>query len=193
MKKVFLAIFLLLIFLPVSAPTLALAQVEITIDKDQQATISPVVVPQYDLPYPGILPGNPLYFLKTLRDRVIYFLISDPFKKAEFDLLQADKRLESGVYLIKKDRKNISLAETTISKGQNYFEEAVGKAVESQQKRKDSIAGFFEKLFIASRKHQQVLKDLEKDVNREDVKKIQTLRMRMERLEKKVSENIHQK
>ncbi len=47
----------------------------------------------YALPYPGMLPDHPLFFLKQIRDRVMELLISDPIKKAEFYLLQADKRL----------------------------------------------------------------------------------------------------
>src|SRR3989344_6985739 len=54
-------------------------------------------VEEYTLPYPGILPDNLLYPIKVFRDRIVSFLISDPLKKAEFNLLQADKRLQAGV------------------------------------------------------------------------------------------------
>src|SRR5260370_38981843 len=64
----------------------------------------------YQLPYPGILPDNPLYELNALRDRIYGFLISDPLKKSEFDLLQADKRLAVGISLFNKGKKE--LAET---------------------------------------------------------------------------------
>ena len=50
---------------------------------------------QYELPYPGILPDNPLYFLKAIRDNVLGFFITDPLKKADYSLLMADKRLQS--------------------------------------------------------------------------------------------------
>src|SRR5438309_421306 len=55
-------------------------------------TPSPVSI-SYQLPYPGMLPDNPLYFLKVIRDGVWSFLLSNPLKKADFDLLQADKRV----------------------------------------------------------------------------------------------------
>ena len=58
----------------------------------------------YEMPYPGILPDNPFYPLKTLRDRVVGFLITDPGKNATFDLLQADKRFQAGVMLYEKDK-----------------------------------------------------------------------------------------
>jgi len=45
----------------------------------------------YTLPYPGLLPDNPLYPLKMIRDRIILFLINDSAKRTEYYLLQADK------------------------------------------------------------------------------------------------------
>jgi hypothetical protein len=86
----------------------------------------------YTLPYPGILPDNPFYMLKTARDNFIGLLISDAKKKAEFNLLQADKRLQAGVYLIDKNKK-YDLAEQTISKGENYFEQAISKLEEAKK------------------------------------------------------------
>src|ERR1035437_474186 len=62
---------------------------------------------QYDLPYTGILPDNPLYFLKALRDNILNSLITDPLKKARFDLLMADKRLGGAVDLINKDKDDL--------------------------------------------------------------------------------------
>src|SRR5438552_3561844 len=63
----------------------------------------------YQLAYPGLLPDHPLYFLKAARDKVYAFFISSPVKKAEFDLLQADKRVESSYLLIQKGK--VDLAE----------------------------------------------------------------------------------
>jgi hypothetical protein len=77
----------------------------------------------YALPYPGILPGNPLYGLKVFRDKVFEFLIIDSLKKSDFYLLQADKRLAAGNALIKKGE--VVLGEQTISKAEKYFELAV--------------------------------------------------------------------
>ncbi|MBI3576483.1 hypothetical protein HY086_00365, partial [Candidatus Gottesmanbacteria bacterium] len=66
---------------------------------------------EYLLPYPGILPDNPLYFLKAARDKIIEFLIADPVRKAEFYILQSDKRLGMTSMLLEKG--NTTRAETT--------------------------------------------------------------------------------
>lgn len=95
-------------------------------------TITPT--PDYVMPYPGILPDSPLYSLKTARDKLISFMIGDPLKKAEFDLLQADKRIGAALLLIKTgDSEKQKIALSTISKGQNYYEEAIGKLAEAKK------------------------------------------------------------
>src|SRR5579864_9144959 len=88
----------------------------------QQIMQTPV---DYTLPYPGILPDNFFYPLKAFRDRVVSFFITDPQKQAEFDLLQADKRLAAGQALLSEKNHNDILISQTISKGENYFGEAL--------------------------------------------------------------------
>lgn len=114
----------------------------------------------YSLPYPGILPDNPLYFMKALRDKVVSFFISNPLKKAEFNLLMADVRLNAAQYLFAKGESKYSLAETTISKGENYFYNSLIMVNEAKQQGM-RVDDFASKLIIASQKHQQVIKELE--------------------------------
>lgn len=111
----------------------------------------------YQLPYPGLLPDSPLYFLRIIRDRTISFLISDPLKKAEFNLLQADKRLNAGVSLVNKNKNDLALS--TISKAENYFEEALQKTREAKKQGMETT-DLTSKLIDASGKHIEVLKDL---------------------------------
>src|SRR5690242_14827815 len=116
MKK--LALILFLLFVIVFPKSIALAD-----ESSASAAVSPTPMQvNYTLPYPGILPDNPLYFFKTLRDNILTFFISDPLKKSSFYLLQSDKRLEASWYLLKNSSKNLPLALTTLSKSNNYFE-----------------------------------------------------------------------
>lgn len=75
----------------------------------------------YELPYPGILPDNPLYFVKIVRDRIIEFLTRDNIKKAQLYLLFSDKRAASALVLVQNGKN--SLAITTLSKGEKYFDQ----------------------------------------------------------------------
>lgn len=115
---------------------------------------------EYVLPYPGLLPDSPLYFLKAIRDRAINMLMSDPLKKADFNLLQADKRLNEGSMLFAKGEKKYNLAVTTISKGENYFDEAIKQITQAKAQGKDinSVTGRF---YQSSFKHEEVIKQLE--------------------------------
>ena len=152
MRKIYLLILFLLIFL-------------LSFNTSFAETLSPAPVPQvdYELPYPGLLPDSPLYFLRMIRDRAISFLISDPLKKSEFDLLQADKRLNAGIYLFNKGK--ISLALSTISKAENYFEQALVKMGEAKIQGK-SINEIEKKLRNALKKHRQELEYMTQKVSK---------------------------
>ena len=152
MRKIYLLILFLLIFL-------------LSFNTSFAETLSPAPVPQvdYELPYPGLLPDSPLYFLRMIRDRAISFLISDPLKKSEFDLLQADKRLNAGIYLFNKGK--ISLALSTISKAENYFEQALVKMGEAKIEGK-SINEIEKKLRNALKKHRQELEYMTQKVSK---------------------------
>lgn len=126
----------------------------------EQATAAAVPVIEYTLPYPGILPGTPFYFLKTFRDKIISFLITDPKRQAEFDLLQADKRLVAGQYLLSQKPPKVDLAIETISKGENYFFFAIENAAIAKKDHID-VNGLLDTMYTASLKHKEVLLQLE--------------------------------
>lgn len=140
-------------------------------------TLSPTPTIEYQLPYPGLLPDSPLYFIKTFRDRLMSYLISDPLKKAEFDLLQADKRLTAGVALAHKG--SYPLATSTISKGENYFFDAVVNT-QAAKKQGVNINSMRQKLLLALLKHQEVLTTLSNQAPKQQKASFETLQKRLE-------------
>jgi hypothetical protein len=163
MRRIWLLIISLTIFLLSSSffSAKSYAQVEDLSASPSSASESEV---NYELPYPGLLPDNPLYFLRVTRDWAVGLLISDPLKKAEFNLLQADKRLNAGIYLFNKGK--ISLALSTVSKAENYFSEGIDKLEVAKIEGKD-VGGMYGKMRDALRKHEQELKNLVKKTNLE--------------------------
>lgn len=156
----FIGVFLILLIFPLFSfardeENNATSSVGVKVETSTSATSTKKV--EYTLPYPGILPDHPLYFLKMFRDRVVGWFITDPLKKAEYNLLQADKRLGSGLSLIEKGK--MDLAEQTISKGENYLEEALNEAEKAQKAGKD-INALMSKLSLATLKHQEVLQEV---------------------------------
>lgn len=141
---------------------------------------------QYQLPHPGLLPDNRFYFLKTLRDRIVWFITSDSLKKAQFDLLSADKRLNAALHLVKKGNNNYQLVQSTISKGENYFEEAIEKTIEAK-KQGVNISDMVRQLSSSSQKHQQVLKEIAEKAPQNMKESFNSLQKRMTDLEKRVN------
>jgi len=125
------------------------------IGEQQMSSVQKV---EYSLPFPGILPDHPLYFLKRLRDTILEKLISDPIRKTEFYILQADKRLAMGNLLMEAGKG--TLGESTISKAEKYMEQAIsGMAL--HKKNGGSVPGYvIERLEKATAKHQEVITEL---------------------------------
>lgn len=185
MRKTVLLVVLILISLSLNLNK-SFAQEELSIKEATLSADSKMVKSvEYELPYPGILPDNPLYFLKAARDRIVGFLISDPLKKAEFNLLQGDKRLNSAVFLFKKGKEKYSLALSTASKGENYFEEAIEKAREAKKQGMDTN-DILRRLSDSAYKHQEVIKSFEKTAGQDFKKDIVSLEKRTGDFKKQV-------
>lgn len=138
--------------------------------------LSPAPV-NYTLPYPGLLPDSPLYFLKVLRDKILAFFISDPVKLSSFDILQSDKHTEASYFLITRENK-IQLAESTFSKGENYFSDAISKADEAKSQGMD-VADIVPQLVLSNQKHIEILSDIEESIPKGDSKLFVQDRLRL--------------
>ena len=182
MKRVF-AVLSILIFLLLTAAKITLAEVPPSYQDTTSATQSSKNE-GYMLAYPGVLPDNPLYFLKTLRDRLVSFLINDPVKRAEFNLLTADKRIAAAKILT--DRGKQDLAVSTLSKSNNYFDAAIKSTLEAkgQGRNYDTV---LHNLNLAIKKHKEVFWAIEKRLDRQFIIQVQKEKIRLEEFDKSVS------
>lgn len=166
MNKQFLSFGLFFLFLALSFVNLASAQkLTPTLVPSTQATQSSII--KYDLAYPGILPDHPLYKLKVLRDKISLALISDPVKKIEFYLLQADKGILAAAMLV--DKNNISLAGHTSLKAENNFTLISDMLRPYYYRQRPDLSNpatiaLLKKIKTASLKHQEVLNSFLKRV-----------------------------
>lgn len=150
--------------------------------EDLMASSSAKVV--YQLPYPGVLPDNPLYRLKALRDRIIEILVADPLKKGELNLLQADKRLAAGIALLAGGKEELALS--TISKGENYFEKAITDASTAKSKGQET-GTMVRKLGLAAEKHEEELIAIKAKIREDMQGRVQKELDRIERFKKQIS------
>lgn len=120
-------------------------------------TPTPTSPIDYILPFPGILPDHPLYFIKNLRDRILLAMTRNTLKKSEYLLLFSDKHLAMGKLLI-EDKKEVLGSETLI-KGENYLISSLDRLSESKG---TGIfpPGYIEKIGLSAKKHQEVLNNL---------------------------------
>lgn len=138
----------------------------------------------YELPYPGILPGTPLYGFKMLRDRISDLLTSSPLKKSNFYLLQADKRLAASLMLYKNGEKE--LAGETLSKGVNYLDKSFNKMMEAK-KSQESVSDVYLKIKVSSAKQIEEIEKLQKSAEGEEAEKLKSDYQRVEEIQNKVN------
>ena len=63
----------------------------------------------YQLPYPGLLPGHPLYILKVIRDNILIFTTRDNQKKAKLYLHLSDKNMSTAIALINEGKEQAAI------------------------------------------------------------------------------------
>ena len=165
----------------------AFAQEDISIPT-QEITPSPTATPtnvNYDLPYPGLLPGTPLYSLKLARDKFLEIINTDPLKKSNFYLLQADKRLATSMILFEIGKKE--KGEETLSKGQNYLEKSLDNAILAKEQQKN-ISDILAKIRMSSAKQQEQILIFSKSSDKEIGDKLQQDLKRAEELQKRAEQ-----
>ncbi len=182
--------FIVLLFISLALSSQVLADNE---SMSPSPTSPPIPSPTpvvYILPYPGLLPGSPLYPLKAARDKIIDFFITAPLKKANFYLLQSDKHLFAGVLLAKGG--NFKIAEETISKGENYLEMSLAK-IKKAKEGNEAVDDILLRLHLSTLKHEDVIKDLIEKFPQPVKSGLENDLKRAEQIKNSVNEFQHQK
>jgi hypothetical protein len=112
----------------------------------------------YQLPVAGtVLPDNPLWMIKALRDKIWYLISPSPLRKAELALLFSDKRLVSAQTLLTEGKPDIAIS--TLTKGEKYLEISADEEKIARSQNYDT-SEFLTKLATASLKHRELIEDL---------------------------------
>ncbi|GAF83479.1 unnamed protein product [marine sediment metagenome] len=108
----------------------------------------------YYLPYPGILPDHPLYWLKMIRDRIMLAFTKNPVDRYGRLLLYADKRVGAAKVLIEGNKAELGV--TTATKAEKYLVQAIDqfKAIDDPGKATPEER---QRLVKAAMKHEEVL------------------------------------
>lgn len=127
-------------------------QTGVALIPEHQEIATPSV--EYALPYPGILPDHPLYPLKKFRDRLLDFLIKDPVKRIEFNLLMSDKRYHMGIYL--SDEQKYDRAYTIMEEAEYFYSRIADEIQAARDKNKTIPPDLLDNVKTAARKHREV-------------------------------------
>ena len=120
-------------------------------EADMEAT---VVESSYYLPYPGVLPDHPLYFLKMVRDRVVEWLTFSPESRAELYVFYADKRFGAGMVLSDGGKTDLGLG--AYQKSVRYQAKAITELEKLKSSGKD-VGALANKIEQESTKFMQVI------------------------------------
>lgn len=118
----------------------------------------------HSLPDPGLLPGNPFYFLDTLFEGLGSLVTFGDLSKAERHLALAEERLAEAGALAERGDSN--RAEKATEKYQERLELALERAEAASERGKDADA-VLEKIAEATVRHQEVLADIYEKVPEE--------------------------
>lgn len=110
-----------------------------------------------DLPAPGMLPGNPLYFLKSLGEAIGTFLTFGDVPKAERALVLAERRLTEVSALVDKGKPE--LAQRLLIRYQEHLASSLSR-VEAAKTKRVSVEEVSKNVAEAAAKHQIVLDEV---------------------------------
>jgi hypothetical protein len=116
----------------------------------------------YDLPHPGMLPDNPLYIFKQLRDTFFEFTTRDNLKKADIYLTFSDKHMAMAQELAAKGKDQLSVK--TLKKGEEYFLKIPSLLIASKKQGAAPSEDFVQKLHQSNVKHREVMEEILKDL-----------------------------
>lgn len=134
--------------------------------KSQAITMDETTV-VYELPYSGMLPDNPLYFMKEIRDGIMKTTTRDNLRKAQLYLLLSDKEIASTLQLARKGKEQLALE--TLYKSEKYFSEIPSILADSKKQGVSPSNDFMNTLYQSNAKHREVIMEVMKEMPQANV------------------------
>jgi len=136
----------------------------------------------YELPYSGLLPDHPLYFLKILRDTILIITTRGNDKKAELYRHLSDKQIVSALRLSEKGKDSLAL-DHALQAEELFLKIPPLLKIEKKQEGKGS-GDLISKLHLSNAKHREVIAEIIENTTQTRIDVIKTLIMKNEEGEK---------
>lgn len=117
---------------------------------------------QYDLPHPGILPDNPFFAIKSIRDSVSLQITQDPLEKAKMILELSDKRIASAKQIAEKGKHKGTME--NLRAAEEQFLQIPALLKESREQGVIPSAEFMESVRMSNQKHKEIIEECMKDI-----------------------------
>lgn len=127
----------------------------------------------YQLPYPGLLPDHPLYFVKVIRDNILLFTTRDNYKKANLYLHLSDKHMAASIELANKGTEQ--LATNELVKAEDKFMQIPDLLQEIKEQGGSYPSDFTLELYQSNAKHKQVITDVMEKTTQAEIDTLQAL------------------
>ena len=126
MHRFKLSLGLVILILLISVPVFG------TIHKAQAIVVPTPASSVDELPYPGILPDNPLHQVKLARDKMVLMLTRDPIQKAHMLIKISQKGIASSMMIAKKGKTKMAVevmsnVRAPLDESLSYLAEAKGQ------------------------------------------------------------------
>lgn len=140
-------------------------------------------VMDYQLPYPGLLPDNPLYLVKSLRNSALLLVTTDEYEKAQIMLNLSDKRIAMAKPLA--DKGKLSMSVESVAEAEDLFEKMlpVVEKIKEEDKKKEFILDIKK----ANLKHREEMETLMKELPQGEFEELQKLIEKNIELEKQIA------
>lgn len=150
--------------------SLAIGGLFLTLNTFAQEATPPAEVLEEPIYTPRLLPDNPLYFLKRIKERIELFFAFTPEKRAEKLAEIATRRIAEAKMMVKKGKPEF--VERLMARYQKHLERAIEKTEEAKKKGKE-VEKVLEIITQATSQHQGVLSEVYEKVPEEAKKAIE--------------------
>lgn len=116
----------------------------------------------YDLPHPGMLPDNPFFFIKQIRDQVDIMIEDDKLQKAQTCLEHSDKHIAMAEELTEKAKRKVTLE--TLIKAEQKFLEIPAILAPNEGEQVTLPKAFVDELEKSNKKHREVIEQIMRDI-----------------------------
>ncbi len=149
----------------------------------QQFTLNQDKV-EYNLPYPGILPDHPLFFLKKLRDKILEITTRDMMKKAELYFLLSDKRVAMAQALSNAGKEKQAI--DSLLQAEEYFAKIHSLIEISKKQGVSASSDFTQRIKLSNEKHREVIEEFLKGLVQGQEETINTILKKNLEIKKKI-------